>query len=70
MNIDINAANKEGFTALHKAAMLGKDDVVLKYLISLGAKKDIKTSFSETAFDLASENENFSKQNISLAFLK
>jgi ankyrin repeat protein len=70
MNVDVNATNKEGFTALHKAAMLGKDDVVMKYLISVGARKDIKTSFSETAFDLASENENFSKQNISLGFLK
>ncbi len=70
MNVDVNATNKEGFTALHKAAMLGKDDAVMKYLLSVGAKKDIKTSFSETAFDLASENENFSKQNISLGFLK
>jgi ankyrin repeat protein len=70
LDIDVNATNKEGFTALHKAAMLGKDDVVMKYLISVGARKDIKTSFSETAFDLASENENFSKQNISLGFLK
>ncbi len=70
LNIDVNATNKEGLTALHRAAMLGKDDAVMKYLLSIGAKKDIKTSFSETAFDLASENENFSKQNISLAFLK
>jgi ankyrin repeat protein len=70
LNVDVNTTNKEGFTALHRAAMLGKDDVVMKYLISAGARTDIKTSFSETAFDLASENENFSKQNISLAFLK
>ncbi|RYY18340.1 MAG: ankyrin repeat domain-containing protein, partial [Chitinophagaceae bacterium] len=32
LTADVNAANKEGFTALHKAAMLGKDDAVLKYL--------------------------------------
>ena len=70
LNVDINARNKEGLTALHKAAMLGKDDSILKYLVSIGAQKDIKTSFSETAFDLASENENFTKQHISLGFLK
>jgi len=70
LNVDVNAKNKGGFTVLHKAAMLGKDDSVLKYLVSIGAKKDIKTSFSETAFDLATENENFSKQNVSIGFLK
>jgi ankyrin repeat protein len=70
LGIDVNARNKDGFTALHKAAMLAKDDAVLKYLLSVGAKKDITTSYSETAFDLASENENFSKQKISVGFLK
>jgi ankyrin repeat protein len=68
--IDVNAKNKEGVTALHKAAMVSKDDAILKYLLSIGAKKDIATSFQETAFDLASENENLSKSNISLSFLK
>ncbi len=68
--VDINAKNKEGFTALHKAAMISKDDTILKFLISAGAKKDIQTSFSETAFDLASENENFSSKKISTEFLK
>jgi ankyrin repeat protein len=70
LGVDINAKNNEGFTALHKAALLAKDDAVLKYLVSAGAKKDITTSFSETAFDLASENENISKQQINVGFLK
>jgi ankyrin repeat protein len=70
LGVDVNAKNKEGFTALHKAAMLAKDDAVLKYLVSVGAKKEITTSFSETAFDLASENENISKQQINVGFLK
>jgi ankyrin repeat protein len=70
MGIDINAKNKEGFTVLHKAAMLSKDDEVLKYLLSVGAKKDAVTSFDETAFDLASENESLTKNNVSLTFLK
>ncbi|SFC22961.1 ankyrin repeat domain-containing protein [Spirosoma endophyticum] len=70
LQIDVNARNKEGITALHKAAMVSKDDAMLKYLLSIGAKKDIPTSFKETAFDLASENESLSKSNISVNFLK
>ena len=70
LNIDVNSKNKEGLTPLHKAAMIAKDDAILKYLLSLGAKKDATTEYKETAFDLARENEFFSKQNISVDFLK
>jgi ankyrin repeat protein len=70
LNIDVNSKNKEGVTALHKAALIAKDDAILKYLISIGAKKDIGTSFNETAFDLASENETLSKNHVSVTFLK
>lgn len=68
--IDINARNKEGLTALHRAAMISKDDTMLKYLLSMGAKKDIRTNFQETAFDLAGENESLSKNNVTVNFLK
>ncbi|GGM96033.1 hypothetical protein GCM10010967_31930 [Dyadobacter beijingensis] len=68
--IDVNAKNKEGLTALHKAAMVSKDDAIMKYLLSIGAKKDIPTNFQETAFDLASENESLSKNNVTVSFLK
>src|SRR5690606_11010507 len=34
VKIDVNAVNGEGMTALHKAAMLSKDDALLKYLVS------------------------------------
>ena len=70
LNIDVNAKNKDGMTALHKAAMISKDDSILKYLLSIGAKKDINTEFDESAYALAKENESFTKQNISIDFLK
>ena len=70
LQIDVNARNKEGMTALHKAAMIAKDDTMMKYLLSIGAKKDISTNFKETAFDLASENETLAKNNVSINFLK
>jgi ankyrin repeat protein len=70
LNIDINAKNKDGLTALHKAAMISKDDVILKYLLSIGAKKDINTEFDESVYALAKENESLTKNNISLEFLK
>ncbi len=70
LHIDVNSKNKEGLTPLHKAAMLSKDDVILRYLLSIGAKKDITTEFKETALDLAKENEYLSKNNVITDFLK
>jgi ankyrin repeat protein len=70
LGADVNAKNSEGITPLHKAAMVSKDGAVLQYLLSVGARKDVKTAFDETAYDLARENEILSKQAVSLDFLK
>jgi ankyrin repeat protein len=70
LQVDVNAKNKEGLTALHKAAMLAKDDSMLKYLLSIGAQKEATTAFKETAYELAKENEFLSKTNVSVDFLK
>ncbi|MBB6004369.1 ankyrin repeat domain-containing protein [Arcicella rosea] len=70
MGVDINAKNSEGLTALHRAAMIAKDDAILKYLLSIGAQKESVSNFKETAFDLASENETLAKNKISINFLK
>ena len=43
---------------------------MMKYLIANGADKNAKTGFGETAFDLASENEQLQKENVALNFLK
>jgi ankyrin repeat protein len=70
LNIDVNAKNKDGLTPLHKAAMISKDDSLLKYLLSVGAKKDITTEFDESAYSLAKENESLTKNKTDLEFLK
>ncbi len=69
-NPDVNAKNKEGNTPLHEAAMKAENADILKYLISVGAKKDAVTDFEETAFDLASENELLEQSKTPIDFLK
>lgn len=68
--IDVNAVNEEIMTPLHKAALIAKDDKILKYLVEKGADVTIKTEFDETAYDLASENEVLQKNAINIDFLK
>ena len=62
--IDINAVNNSGYTVLHLASMMAKDESIIKYLLNEGADKNIKTEFDETAFTLAQENELLKNKNI------
>lgn len=68
--IDVNAKNNVSETALHKAAMVAKNDAILKYLLSQGANKSEITELGETAYDLAKENEILQRENIDIEFLK
>ena len=69
-DVDVNTVNKEGYTALHLAAMKATNTTIIRYLLSIGADKTIKTSFDEGVFDLASENEILMSNQVTLDFLK
>lgn len=70
LGVDVNAKNKEGLSPIHIAAMKANDDLVLKYLLEIGANKSARTEFDESVYDLASENELLQKNNIDIQFLK
>lgn len=67
---NINLKNDDGLTALHKSALVAKDDKILKYLLSLGADKNIKTDFDETVYQLAQDNEVLRNKKVNIEFLK
>lgn len=67
-NININAKNKKGLTALQLAVMTAKNDKIIKHLIKNGANKKVTTDFDETLYDLAKENEAL--KNTDISYLK
>ena len=69
-NIDVNTKNKEGLSALQIAVMKGKNHQIIKYLLNIGADKNVTTEFGETVYDLASENELLNKENNNISYLK
>lgn len=67
---DINKLNEDGLSPLHIAALQDSNGEMIKLLIELGASKEVETTFGETAYMLAIENELLIQNNIDLNFLK
>lgn len=55
---DVNAADNRGYTALHGAAYLGKNDMV-EYLVAQGAKVDAKSKAGDSPADMANGPTRF-----------
>lgn len=64
LNLDINTKNNDGLTPLHLAVMTAKNEKTIKYLLSIGADKSIKTGFEESVYELAKENELLANSDI------
>ena len=69
LGVDINKKDNQGNTPLHYAAMETDNAEILKFLLAQGADAKLTTEFGETAYDLASENELLSKNNVNVSFL-
>jgi ankyrin repeat protein len=55
---DVNAQDNRGYTALHGAGFLGDNDMI-NYLVSKGAKTDLKTRAGDTIADMANGPTRF-----------
>ena len=69
-NVDINAMNQEGMSALHLACMKGEKVDYLSFLVESGADINQMTVFGELPYDLALENELLNKNIDQIKFLK
>jgi ankyrin repeat protein len=52
LGLDVNAADAKGYTALHGVAFRGDNDLV-RFLVTRGAKTDVKTKAGDTIADMA-----------------
>jgi ankyrin repeat protein len=52
LGLDVNAVDSRGYTALHGVAFRGDNDLI-QFLVSKGAKTDVKTKAGDTIADMA-----------------
>ena len=57
LGADVNAANKDGRTALHAAAFNGANEI-LRFLVEKGARLDTEDRYGETALNIADGDPN------------
>jgi ankyrin repeat protein len=60
---DVNAVDNRGYTALHGAAYLGKNDMV-EYLVQKGAKPDAKSKAGDYPADMANGPTRFGQPHL------
>lgn len=60
---DVNAADNRGYTPLHGAAYLGNNDMV-NYLVSKGAKVDVRSKGGDSAADMANGPTRFGQPHL------
>jgi len=65
---DVNAADNRGYTALHGAAYLGNNELV-NYLVSKGAKVNVKSKAGDSAADMANGPTRFGQPHPETAAL-
>jgi ankyrin repeat protein len=65
---DVNAADNRGYTALHGAAYLGNNDMV-NYLVSKGAKTNVKSKAGDSVADMANGPTRFGQPHPETAAL-
>ncbi|MEM9528226.1 MAG: ankyrin repeat domain-containing protein, partial [Bacteroidota bacterium] len=70
LGVDVNLRNDLGLSSLHLAAMKATNPELMDMLLAAGADKTLRTSFNESAYDLAHENELLGKAQVSLEMLK
>jgi ankyrin repeat protein len=65
---DVNAADNRGYTALHGAAYLGNNEMV-NYLVSKGAKVNVKSKAGDSVADMANGPTRFGQPHAETAAL-
>ena len=69
-DVELNAINQQGMSALHLACMKGENVDYISFLVESGADINQRTEFGELPYDLALENELLNKNIDQINFLK